>query len=171
MRLENGESCDYRSATGSQVRAKVREYRCSGIEALCDGACYSFKVFGSRCACYPECGDEYKTKEGSGTMRHGITLHNNPRRYGHIPSNLSLLAATSMVSEQSGRGQRLRLGVVRTHSFTALPLTDLGRCLNETEQYSEDLCTWDLHTLFPLLFGILGTGVKGYMDTTKKVSR
>ena len=52
-------------------------------------------------------GTSVKTGEGTGTMRHGFKLHYTPRRYEDIPSNLSLLTATSMVSEQSGRGQKL----------------------------------------------------------------
>ena len=90
----------------SQDRARVKEYSRSGTEALYDGAYYSFKLFGSRCAHYPECGDECKIGEGTRTTRHGFKLHSILRRCGHIPSNLSLLAATSMVSEQSGRGQK-----------------------------------------------------------------
>ena len=55
-------------------------------------------------------GDEYKTGEGTGTTRHDFKPHTILRRCGHIPSNPSLLAATSMVNEQSGRGQKLKLG-------------------------------------------------------------
>jgi len=42
-----------------------------------------------------------KTGEGTGPPRHGFKIHNILRWCGHIMSNLSLLAASSMVSEQS----------------------------------------------------------------------
>ena len=38
---------------------------------MCDGACYSLKLFGSRWAHYPERGDEWKTGEEAETTRHG----------------------------------------------------------------------------------------------------
>ena len=147
---------------GSQDRARVREYSHSGTEALCDGVCYSFKVFGSRCAHYPECGDECKTEQGTETTRHGFKLHDILRRCGQIPSNLSLPAATSMVSEQSGRGQKLKLGHAAhillhcstPHEYSALfkrtRTIFRGPNLDSRPFIS---ASGDLHILFPFLFG------------------
>ena len=94
---------------------------------MSDGAFYSFKPFGSRCAHYAECGDEWKTGEGTETTRHGPKIQNIIRQCGRILLILSLPAAISMVSEQSGRGQKLESGH-GAHSFTAPLATKIGHC-------------------------------------------
>ena len=88
---------------------------------MCDGACYSLKLFGSRWVHYPERGDEWKTGEGTETTRHGFKLHHILRRCGHILSNPSLPAAISMVSKQSVGGKSLNQSMMRTPSLLHSP--------------------------------------------------
>ena len=77
-----------------------------------DGVCYSFKLFGSRCAHYPECGDEWKPVKKPKQRAMALKYkHSSP--WWHILSNLSLLAAASMVSEQA----------VRAKSFVAVSVS------------------------------------------------
>ena len=66
--------------------------------------------------------------------------------------------------------------MVRTYSFTAPLLTDIGHCLNETERYSEDLhYGLDLShlrlglrkILYSFLFGTWEKVHRVYMATTK----
>ena len=118
----------------------------------------------------PECGDECKTGEGTGTTRHGFELHTILRRCGYILSNLSLLAATSIVGEQSGRGQKLKFvwGMACGYSFTALLLTEIRHCSTRNTRNriifrgpklsSKPFASasGDLHILFPFLFGTWG---------------
>ena len=91
---------------GLRTLSKSWKIQSQFIEAMYDGACYMFKLFGSRCARYPGCGDEWKTVEEAETTRHGPKIQNIVRWCGHILLNLSLPTVTSMVSEQSGRGQK-----------------------------------------------------------------
>ena len=133
----------------------------SCIETMYDGACYSFKLFGGRRAHYPGCGDEWKTGEELETTRHGPKIHNTPRQCGHILSNFSLPAASSMVIEQSGRGQKLKSGH-GAHSYIAPLPTEVRHCLtgnrrNRTifrgpNSNSNPFASGDLHILrtFPI---------------------
>ena len=146
-----------------------------------DGACYSLKLFGSRCAHYPECGDEWKTGEGTETTRHGAKTQNILRQCGHILSNLSLPAAASMVGEQSGRGQKLK-SRHGAHSFTAPLPTEIGHCLTrnrrdrtifrEPKLNSRPFASGDMH-IHPIYFPIwhLWNGLKVIRDYHKKLSR
>ena len=166
MRLKIRRKTRLSTCDGHAGPTKVREYSHSGTEAPCDGVCYSLKVFGSRCEHYLECGDECKTGQGTGPTRDGLKLHTTLRRCGHIPWNLSLLAAASMVASSQVEGKSLNLwGMVCTYSVTAPLLTEIRHCLtrntrNRTILRGPNLssrpfasASGDLHVLFPFLFG------------------
>ena len=99
---------------------------------MCDGACYSLKLFGSRWAHYPERGDEWKTGEEAETTRHGPKYNDSSPVVAYI---VEFLASSGGFHRQRavGWGQKLKSGH-GAHSFTAPLPTEIGHCLTRNRR-------------------------------------